>query len=155
MGQDPFSTTYTWRLCCSTALCTLVQPGESCSPRSTGTGLHVYRRYKLQPDTARPFNTTGNQMAKGKGKNLTNRNRGYLAISEPSYPNTASPGYLQQLEKQGLDLKSFLMMLIQDFKKDINNSLEEIQENKLKREKALMRKHKNSLKNFRKTQPNR
>ena len=94
-------------------------------------------------------------MAKGKGKNLTNRNRGYLAISEPSYPNTASPGYLQQLEKQGLDLKSFLMMLIQDFKKDINNSLEEIQENKLKREKALMRKHKNSLKNFRKTQPNR
>jgi hypothetical protein len=65
----------------------------------------MHRRVKLQPKTARPFNTRGNQMAKGKGKNLTNRNRGYLASSEPSYSTTASPGYSQQLEKQGLDLK--------------------------------------------------
>jgi chromosome segregation ATPase len=32
-------------------------------------------------------------------------------------------------EKQDSDLKSYLMMMIEDFKKDINNSLEEIQEN--------------------------
>ena len=46
------------------------------------------------------------------------------------------------------------MMLIEDFKKDINNSLEEI-ENRLKREKALKRKHKNPLKNYRKTKSSR
>ena len=155
MGQDPFSTTYTWRLCCSIALCTLVQPGENCTPTSTGACLQMHRRYKLQPETARPFNTRGNQIAKSKGKNLTNRNRGYLATSEPSYPNTACSGYLQQLEKEGLELKSHLIMLIEDFKKDINNFLEEIQENRFKREKALMREHKNHLKNYRKTQPNR
>ena len=38
------------------------------------------------------------------------------------------------------------MMLIEDFKKDINNSLEKIQENRFKREKVLKRKHKNPLK---------
>jgi hypothetical protein len=32
------------------------------------------------------------------------------------------------LEKEGVDLKSHFMMLIEDFKKDINNSLKEIQE---------------------------
>ena len=32
-------------------------------------------------------------------------------------------------QKQDLDLKSHLMMLTEDFKKDINNSLKEIQEN--------------------------
>jgi gas vesicle protein len=68
-------------------------------------------------------------MAKGKHKNLTNRNQGYLASSEPSSPTTASPQYFNTLEKQDVDLKSHLMMLIEDFKKDINNSLKEIQEN--------------------------
>jgi hypothetical protein len=32
-------------------------------------------------------------MAKGKRKNLTNRNQDYLASSVPSTPTTASPGY--------------------------------------------------------------
>jgi hypothetical protein len=39
------------------------------------------------------------------------------------------------------------MMMIEDFKKDINNSLKEIQENKGKSLKPLKRKHKNPLKN--------
>jgi hypothetical protein len=45
-------------------------------------------------------------------------------------------------------------MKIEEFKKDINNSLKEIQENTGKQV-ELKRKLKNSLKNYRKTQPNR
>ena len=48
--------------------------------------------------------------------------------SEPSSPIT-SLGYPNTLEKQDSDLKSLLIMMIEDFKKDINNSLKEIQEN--------------------------
>jgi gas vesicle protein len=40
-----------------------------------------------------------------------------------------SPGYPITPEKQDLDLKSNLMMLVDDFKKGINNSVKEIQEN--------------------------
>jgi hypothetical protein len=49
-----------------------------------------------------------------------------LASSEVSFLNTACPGYPISLEKQDSDLKSLLMMMIEDFKKDINNSLKEI-----------------------------
>jgi hypothetical protein len=42
---------------------------------------------------------------------------------------TASTGYPNTPEKQDSDLKSYLMMLVEDFKKGINNSLKEIQEN--------------------------
>jgi hypothetical protein len=56
-------------------------------------------------------------MAKGKQKNLTNRNQEHSASSEPSTPTTASPGYLNTPEKQDSDLKSYLMMLVEDFKK--------------------------------------
>jgi SMC interacting uncharacterized protein involved in chromosome segregation len=76
-------------------------------------------------------------MAKGKHKNLTNRNQGYLASSEPSSPSTESPGDPNTPEKQDLDLNLHLMMLIEEFKKDINNSLKEIQENKGKHVEAL------------------
>jgi septal ring factor EnvC (AmiA/AmiB activator) len=40
-----------------------------------------------------------------------------------------NPGYLNTPEKQDSDLKSHLMMNIEELKKDINNSLKEIQEN--------------------------
>ena len=40
-----------------------------------------------------------------------------------------NPGYLNTPEKQDSDLKSHLLKMIEDFKKDINNSLKEIQEN--------------------------
>jgi hypothetical protein len=66
-------------------------------------------------------------MTKGKGKNISNRNQGYLLSSEPRSSTTASPGYSNTPEKQDSDLKSHLMlMMIEDFKKGINNSLKEI-----------------------------
>ena len=85
-------------------------------------------------------------MARGKGKNISNRNQGYLASSEPSSPTTASPGYPNTPEKQDSDLKSHLMMMIEDFKKDINNSLKEIQENTGKQLEALKEETQKSLK---------
>jgi FtsZ-binding cell division protein ZapB len=48
-----------------------------------------------------------------------------------------SPGYPNIAEKQDFDLKSHLMMVIEEFKKDINNSLREIQENTGKQLEAL------------------
>jgi hypothetical protein len=50
-----------------------------------------------------------------------------LASSEPSSPSTAIYGYNNTPEKQDSDLISHLMMMIGDFKKDINDSLKEIQ----------------------------
>ena len=67
-------------------------------------------------------------MMGGKHKNISNRNQGYLASLEPSYP-IATIGYTITPEKKYSDLKSLLMMMIEDIKKDINNSLKEIQEN--------------------------
>jgi hypothetical protein len=54
-------------------------------------------------------------MAKGKRKNLTNRNQEHWTSSEPSTPTTASPGYTNTPENQDLDLKSYLMILVEDF----------------------------------------
>jgi chromosome segregation ATPase len=65
-------------------------------------------------------------MVRSKCKNRSNRNQGYLASSEPNSPTIASPN---TLEKQDSDLKSLLMMMIEDIKKDISNPLKEIQEN--------------------------
>jgi hypothetical protein len=59
----------------------------------------------------------------GKHKSIRNKNQGYLASSEPNSPTIASPGYPNILEKQDSDLKSLLTIMIEDFKKDINNSL--------------------------------
>jgi hypothetical protein len=75
----------------------------------------THRRDELQSETARPTNTRDNQMVRGKYKNLRNRNQGYLASSEPSSPTKASPEYPNTPEKQDLDLKSHLMMMIEDF----------------------------------------
>ena len=57
------------------------------------------------------------------------------------------PGYPNKPEKQDADLKSYLMMVVEDFKKGINNSLKEIQENTAKKVEALKRKHKNPSRN--------
>ena len=85
-------------------------------------------------------------MAKGKCKNLTKSNQDHSASSEPSTPTTASPGYCNTPEKQGLYLKSYLMKLKEDFKKDINNSLKEIQENTAKQVEFLKEETQKSLK---------
>ena len=59
-----------------------------------------------------------------------------MASSEPNFPSIASPGNTITLEKQDSDLKSILMM-IEDFKKDINSALKEIQKNTGKQVEAL------------------
>jgi hypothetical protein len=58
-------------------------------------------------------------MVRDKGKNISNRNQGYLASSETSSLTTVSPRYANTPEKQDSDLKSHLMIMIEDFKKDI------------------------------------
>jgi hypothetical protein len=76
-------------------------------------------------------------MVKGKCKNLPNRNQDCSPLSELSTPTSASPGYPNTPEKQDSYSKSYLMMLIEDLKKGINNSLEEIQENTAKQVEVL------------------
>jgi hypothetical protein len=85
-------------------------------------------------------------MVRGKHKEQNNRNKGYLVSSEPSSPNTESPGYSSTPEKQDSDLKLHLMVTIEKFKKDINNSLKEIQENIGKQVEALKEETEISLK---------
>jgi predicted nucleic acid-binding Zn-ribbon protein len=76
-------------------------------------------------------------MAGGKCNNISNRKKGYLASSEPNSPTTASPGYTITPEKQDMDLKSVLMMMMEDYKKEINDYLKEIQEDTSNQEKEL------------------
>jgi hypothetical protein len=59
-------------------------------------------------------------MAEGKCKNCSHRNQGYLASSEPKSPTIVSPEYTITPEKQDMDPKSLLMMIMEDCKKDIN-----------------------------------
>jgi hypothetical protein len=75
-------------------------------------------------------------MAKGKCKNLTSRTQDHSASLESSTPNRASLGYHNTPKKQDSELKSYLMMLVEDFKKGINNPLKEIQENTAKQVEA-------------------
>jgi hypothetical protein len=53
-------------------------------------------------------------MVVGKHKNISNRNQGYLASSKPNFPTIASPEYTITMKKQDPDLKSLLMMMIDD-----------------------------------------
>jgi hypothetical protein len=53
-----------------------------------------------------------------------------LASSETSTPTIASPGYCNTPKKQDSDLKSYLIMLVEDLKKYIYKFLKEIQEKK-------------------------
>jgi hypothetical protein len=50
-------------------------------------------------------------MARGKCKNINNRNQGYTASPEPSSPNIESLRYTIILEKQDMNLKLLLMMM--------------------------------------------
>jgi hypothetical protein len=78
-------------------------PRSADTPKITGSQDN--RRDKLQSEIVRPTNTRDNHMARGKCKNLSNRNQGYLALSEPSSPTRASPGNSNTQEKQDSDLK--------------------------------------------------
>ena len=87
-------------------------------------------------------------MAGGKHKNRSNRNQGYLASSEPNSPIIASPGYTITPEKQDMDLKSLLMMMMENFKK-------EIEENTGKQLEAFKEETQNALQSYRKIIPKR
>jgi hypothetical protein len=76
-------------------------------------------------------------MVKGKHKTISNRSQYVWASSEPSSPITVSPEYTNTPENQEVDLKSYLMEIIESFKEDINISLKEIQENTGKQVKEL------------------
>ena len=86
-------------------------------------------------------------MAKGKPKNLTNRNQDHSPSSEFSTPNSTSPGHPNTPKNLDTDLKSELMMMVEDIKNNFHNLLKEIQENTAKELHVLKEK--------RKTHPNR
>ena len=88
-------------------------------------------------------------MAGGKHKNRSNRNQGYLESSETNSPTIASPEYTITPEKQDMYLKSLLMMMMEEFKKDIN-TLNKYRRTQVIREKPLKRKHINLLKEYKK-----
>ena len=85
-------------------------------------------------------------MAKGKRKNPTNRNQDHSPSSERSTPTPPSPGHPNTPEKLDPDLKAYLMMMVEDIKKEFNNSFKEIQENTAKQVKDLKEEAQKSLK---------
>jgi hypothetical protein len=85
-------------------------------------------------------------MAKGRHKNLTNRNQDHSPSSEPSTPNSASPGHLNTPENLDPDLKAYLMMMVEDVKKVFNNSFKELQDNTAKELQVLIEKQENTSK---------
>jgi hypothetical protein len=72
---------------------------------------------------------SGHNLTKSKHKTISNRSQNTWTSPEPSSPTTAIPEYTNTPENHESVLKSYLMKLIESFKKDINNSLKEIQEN--------------------------
>jgi hypothetical protein len=91
-------------------------------------------------------NSRDYQMAKGKGKTLTNRNKDHSPSSEPSTPTSPIPGHPNTPEKLDPDLKAYLMMMVKDIKKDFNDSFKEIQENTAKKIEDLKEEAQKSLK---------
>ena len=85
-------------------------------------------------------------MVKGKCENLTNRNQDHSPSSEHSTPTSPSPGHPNTSEKLDPDLKAYLMMMVEDIKKDFNNSLKEMQEDTAKELQVLKEKHENTSK---------
>jgi hypothetical protein len=73
-----------------------------------------YKKDGLQSDILRAASTGDNQMAGGKHKNRNNKNQCYLVSLEPTSPTIASPEYTITSEKQDMDLKSLLMMKMED-----------------------------------------
>jgi septal ring factor EnvC (AmiA/AmiB activator) len=76
-------------------------------------------------------------MVKGKCKNHTNRNQDHSPSSEHSTPTPPTLGHPNTPEKLDPDLKAYLMMMVEDIKKEFNNSLKEIQDNTAKQVEEL------------------
>jgi hypothetical protein len=85
-------------------------------------------------------------MVKDKHKNLSNRNQDHSPSSGHSTPTSPSPGYPNTPENIDPDLKAYLMMMVEDIKKDFNNSLKEIQENTAKEVQVPKEKQENTAK---------
>ena len=85
-------------------------------------------------------------MVKGKLKNPTNRNQDHSPSSGHSTPTPPSPGHPNTTENLDPDLKAYLMMMVEDIKKDFNNSLKEIHENTAKKVQVLKEKQENTTK---------
>ena len=58
----------------------------------------------------------------------------------PTHPVLGTPTH----PKSYPDLKAYLMMMVEDIKKDFNNSFKEIQENTTKKLQVLKEKHENT-----------
>jgi hypothetical protein len=67
-------------------------------------------------------------MAKGKSKNLTNRHQDHTPSLECSTPTSPSPRHPNTPKKLDPDLKAYLMVMVEDIKKDFNNTLKKIQQ---------------------------
>jgi hypothetical protein len=67
-------------------------------------------------------------MAKGNHKTISNRSQYTWVLSETTSSTRASPKYNNTPENLEAELKSYL--ITESFKKDLNNSLKEIQENR-------------------------
>jgi hypothetical protein len=85
-------------------------------------------------------------MVKDRHKNLTNRNQDHSPSPEPSSPTSASPGHPNIPKNLDSDLKAYLMMMVEDIKKDFNNSLKNIEENTAKELQVLKEKRENTCK---------
>jgi hypothetical protein len=72
-------------------------------------------------------------MEKGKRKNLTNRNQDHSPSSETSTPTLPSPEHPNTPEKLDQDLKAYLKMMVEEEKKDFNNSLKKYRRKLLNR----------------------
>ena len=83
---------------------------------------------------------------KDKRKNPTNRNQDHSPSSDTSTPTSASPGHPNSPKKLDQDLKAYLMMMVEDIKKNFNNSLKKIQENTAKELQVLKEKQENRTK---------
>jgi septal ring factor EnvC (AmiA/AmiB activator) len=85
-------------------------------------------------------------MLKGKRKNLSNRNQDHSTSLECSTPTSPSPGHHNTPKNLDPDLKTYLMMMVEDIKKDFNNSLKEIQKNTAKQGEDIEEEAQKSLK---------
>jgi hypothetical protein len=72
-------------------------------------------------------------MAKGKRKNVTNRNQDHSPSSEPSTPTSPSPGHPNTPKKLDPDLKAYLMMMIEDIKRTLITHLKKYRRTLLNR----------------------
>jgi hypothetical protein len=115
-------------------ICGLIHPGPQAYLETSSIPKTKQGDSKQSP---RPTNSRDIPMVKGKHKTMSNRSQNMWTSSEPSSPNTASLEYTNTHENHESVLKSYIMKIIESFKKDINNSLKEIQENTGKQVKEL------------------